>query len=289
VKTEPFGRRKYLVDIIVRCCGQPELTDACVFSIFANTPHELFRLTVVENEGPMGDDDWSRYNPSGKAAAHLFCRYGDQDDPWERAQYVQLPTNMGAVRASNVGFMLSYLSPAQFVLIMDNDARIPNGDKDWLERWLKHFDDPEVGAAGATSDRVAGYQQIQATPETYQKEWQNQKSGDHGETGPIFVPWLISFACMYRKEAMAKIVNPAGLWDERFEPGNSEDIDASLRLREAGYKCALAADIYIHHDMSKTFTANFDFGELLKTNHAKLVKKWGQDKLTAMGVTISYE
>jgi hypothetical protein len=41
--------------------------------------------------------------------------------------------------------------------------------------------------------------------------------------------------------------------------------------------------------MSATFTKNFDFGELLKTNHAKLVKKWGQEKLTAMGVAISYE
>jgi GT2 family glycosyltransferase len=207
----------------------------------------------------------------------------------ERIQYVCLPTNMGAVRASNVGFMLSYLSPAQFILILDNDARIPDGDKDWLERWMKHFDDSIVGAAGATSDRVAGYQQIFKVPETYLKEWINHKSGDHGETGPIFVPWLISFACMYRKEAMAKIADPRGLWDERFEPGNSEDIDASLRLREAGYKCALSSDIYVHHDMSATFTKNFDFGELLKTNHAKLVKKWGQEKLTAMGVAISYE
>ena len=286
MKTEPFGRRKYPVDIIVRCCGQMELTQSCVGSIVRNTAASLYRLTIVENM-PEGLLHKVTMTPDVPIPLNASTMLGMDNGEW--FQYVRLATNMGAVRASNVGFMLSYLSPAEFILILDNDARIPDGDKDWLERWMKHFDDPEVGAAGATSDRVAGYQQIQRTPETYLKEWVNTKSGDHGETAPIFVPWLISFACMYRKEAMAKIVNPRGLWDERFEPGNSEDVDASLRLREAGYKCALAHDIYVHHDMSKTFTANFDFGELLKTNHAKLVKKWGQEKLNKMGVTISYE
>ncbi len=285
-KAEPFGRRKYPVDIVVRCYKSIELTSACVDSIVANTDPALYRLTIVENmpECPTRKELLTNDVPFPATAGVLV---GMDNGEW--FQYVRLPANMGAVRASNVGFMLSYLSPAQFILILDNDARIPDGDKDWLERWMRHFDDPEVGAAGATSDRVAGYQQILKVPEVYLKEWQNPKSGDHGETGPIFVPWLISFACMYRKEAMAKIADPCGLWDERFEPGNSEDIDASLRLREAGYKCALSSDIYVHHDMSATFTKNFDFGELLRTNHAKLVKKWGQEKLTKMGVAISYE
>ena len=281
-KQEPFGRRKYPVDIIVRCYQQRDMTETCVASVVKNTDAKLYRLTVVENAPPTDE-------LRGLWIEAEWHTIGFERPFNEYVQYVCLATNMGAVRASNVGFMLSYLSPAQFILILDNDARIPDGDKDWLERWMKHFDDPEVGAAGATSDRVAGYQQILKVPEVYLKEWQNPKSGDHGETGPIFVPWLISFACMYRKEAMAKIADPCGLWDERFEPGNSEDIDASLRLREAGYKCALASDIYVHHDMSATFTKNFDFGELLRTNHAKLVKKWGQEKLTAMGVAISYE
>jgi len=220
-----------------------------------------------------------------------------------------LDENMGAVRATNAGLMLSMLNPSEFVLVLDDDTEIPKGDVEWLDRWLKHFDDPKVGAAGATTDYVAGAQNIEVCPETYDKAWKDEKTGAQGMEGPVFAPFLISFACMYRKSALKKMYAPSighegialaekseaplarsFLWDERFEPGNSEDIDVSVRLRLAGYQLKIARDVYIHHKGSQTFKGvEGGFDALLEANRQKMVEKWGIEILSKLHLAAPQE
>lgn len=193
--------------------------------------------------------------------------------------YVSLPFNHGSVRAINIGIQHAMLSTAPYILLLDNDTEIPSGDTGWLERWLKYFDDPKVGAAGAVSDYVSGMQYVENVPDRYTKAF--EEGGKQHPKDPTEAPLLVSFAMMLRKEA----VKQCGLWDEQYEPGNYEDYDYSIRLRDAGWKLVVADSVWIHHKGSQTF-GKMGFQNLLDTNGRKFVNKWGVDKLRQMGIQV---
>jgi len=138
------------------------------------------------------------------------------------------------------------------------------------------LDDQTVGAAGAVTDYVSGYQNCELLPDTYTREWEETTDAGttHGIKGNVELPVLVSFAMMIRKS----VINEIGAFDELYEPGNHEDYDYSLMIRQAGYKCVIANSVWIHHKGSQTFS-KFDFAELLNINGRKLVGKWGIETL----------
>jgi GT2 family glycosyltransferase len=200
-----------------------------------------------------------------------------------QANFIHLPFNHGSVRAINLGLALSMFSPAEFVLLLDNDTEIPAGDKTWLGRFISYFDDPEVAAAGAVTNYVSGYQNVDVCPDTFMRDWQDKERPEAGGVkGPVALPVLVSFAMMIRKSAFMA----TGFFDELYEPGNHEDYDYTLRLRQNGHKCVIANSVWIHHRGSQTFK-RFDFNELLATNGRKLVEKWGENTLAEMGLMVN--
>lgn len=249
-------RESYAVDVLVRGWGQTGLTRELLASLYANTPAPTFQVIYVDNGSPVEE------------ATGLL-----QDFP--RVTVVRLPFNHGSVRAINVGLQLAKFSDAPLVLLLDNDTKIPPGDLTWLERLAGYFDDPAVGAAGCVSDYVSGNQHVDAVPDRFTKDC------EEGKKAPTELPVLVSFAMMMRKDAVLK----CGLLDEDFEPGNYEDYDYTLRIREAGYKLVLADSVWLHHKGSQTF-GKMDFKALLDTNQEKFVNKWGVEKLDSMGIRV---
>lgn len=258
-----YRRPDYPVDILVRGYENVALTAACLSSIRRNTDPELYQLTYVDN----GSDHPNFYQLVKNNPA---------------AQFVRLPFNHGSVRAINCGLLMALQSPSEFVLLLDNDTEIPNGDTEWLTRWLAYFDDPTVGAVGAVTDYVSGSQQAEQAPDTYTRDWQ-EENGRAGVKTPPDMPILVSFAVMIRKQAIQEV----GLFDERYEPGMSEDYDVSLRLRKAGWRCIVGKSIWIKHVGSQTF-GKMGFNEILQANYAKLVEKWGVDELAALGIEVRH-
>lgn len=183
------------------------------------------------------------------------------------------------MRAINIGLQLSLLSPAPYILLMDNDTQIPEGDTNWLQRFIKYFDDPKVGAAGAVTEYVWGVQHVEKVTDRFQKDFK-EDNGTEGKKDPTVQPLLASFAMMLRKEAVEQV----GLWDERFEPGMGEDYDYSIRLRKNGWKLVVADSVYIHHKGSQTF-GKMGFDDLLKTAYRKLNDKYGENTMRNMGLT----
>lgn len=253
-------RRDYEVDILIRGWENLDLTKRCLHSIIAYTEQPTYQITYVDN----GSENIEK----------LVAQY-------DMVNYVLLPFNHGSVRAINLGLMMSLLSPSKYVLLLDNDTEIPKGDTTWLQRFVSYFEDEKVGAVGAVSDYVSGFQHADKVPDVYQKAWTNEETKEQGLGDNPEMPLLVSFAMMIRKEAIETI----GIFDETFEPGNCEDYDYTLRLREAGYKCLVANSVWVHHKGSQTF-GKFNFPQLLQTNTNKLVNKWGVSKLRTMGLQI---
>lgn len=151
---------------------------------------------------------------------------------------------------------------APFVMFLNDDTFLPVNQRLWVNRLLQHFIDPKVGAVGPSSNVVMGLQNI----------FQNI-------TPTIFeVKYLIGFCMLVKREAVEK----AGGIDTSLPGG--DDLDLSIRLRQAGYKLIVDRDVFLYHHGFKT--GNRIYGDvqkmngwnsyemLEKTNHA-LIKKHG--------------
>lgn len=253
-------RIDYDVDILVRGFNNLDQTQALIKSIMGHTDPKRYHLTYVDNGSQKHPADVLRELPVNYTL-------------------VRLPFNHGSVRAINAGLALAFLSPAPYVLLMDNDTQIPDGDSNWLDRWVGLFEEDEkLASAGAVSNYVSGLQQCESVIDLYMKDWKVDGEGE-GVKIPIDMPLLVSFACMYRKKAMLEV----GAFDERFEPGNCEDYDYTLRLRKKGWRNIVANSVWIHHKGSQTF-GGMDFQALLDTNFQKLVDKWTVAGLESLGV-----
>lgn len=256
-------RRDYEVDILIRGWGNTALTKKLLYSLIHQTDLSRVHITYVDNGSPRDD-----------LTSLLLTYRGDY------LTYVALPFNHGSVRAINVGLALAAMSPAPYVLLLDNDTHIPNGDLTWLDRWLSYFEDEQVGAAGAVSDYTSGWQNCESNPDVFQKDW--EADGQAGTKEPPNLPILVSFAMMLRKAAIRQV----GLFDEQFEPGNCEDYDYTLRLMDAGWKNIVANSVWIHHEGSQTF-GPMGLMELVNKNMHKLVAKYGVAKLAEMGIQVN--
>lgn len=255
-------RREYEVDVLVRGHGNLDLTRQCLNSLLRNTDQSRIHITYVDNGSDRAE------------LLELIKVYHEQC-----IQFVALPFNHGSVRAINVGLSLASLSSAPYVLLLDNDTEIPQDDKDWLDRWLTYFEDEHVGAAGAVSDYVSGYQNCEANPDLYQKEWEIEGEG-RGFKEPPRLPCLVSFALMLRKSAVFEV----GMFDEQFEPKNWEDYDYTVRMMDAGYKNVIANSVWVHHRGQNKDTAMQE--ESLVLNQAKFIQKYGVEGLAQRGLRI---
>lgn len=180
--------------------------------------------------------------------------------------------NRGAVSATNSGITAAMAvreHDGRPVIIMDNDAYVPEGDTGWLDRWLAALQDapPQTGAMGATSDMVNPPQQVLYAPDTYTAKFEN------GEKVAPAAPQFVSFAVMIKRQVLAQ----CGLWDERYNPGNYEDTDYSITIRQAGWEIRVAQSVYMHHDGHQTFGT--DLQPLLNANMQKMIEKWGIGRL----------
>lgn len=240
------------VDILIRGWGNVPLTRALINSILANTQDVAYQIIYVDNGSPVDE------------IAGLLTAF-------PTITVVRLPFNHGSVRGINVGLQLSMLSDSTYVLLMDNDTEVPTGDVHWLKRWVSYFErDEKVAAAGAVSDYVSAGQHADNVPDRFTNTPLSEQN------------FTISFACMYRKSAMDAI---GLIFDERFDPGNCEDVDYSIRLINAGWKNIIAESVWIKHHGSQTFSY-LDMDALMERKKQALVDKWSAEALDKLGIVV---
>ncbi len=267
-KPVQFGGENFVSRSTARVCalvrgwGNVEKTARALSGLRTNHSPEDLRIIYVDNGSEVND----------------FNRLTVQ---FEDVEFVRFPNNLGSCRGINAGMVLAAMEPHEFVILMDNDAAPPVEDPKWLDRWIACFKDPVVGCAGAVTDYVIGRQHAEACPETYMRAF-SREDGAQGTRGMPRIPTVVSFAVMFRRSALEAV---GWLADERFEPGNFEDTDLSLRVREAGWEVVVAQSVWIHHEGSQTFN-NYDFEGLLEGNTEKLVEKYGASRLELLDIEV---
>jgi hypothetical protein len=150
---------------------------------------------------------------------------------------------------------------------------VPPGALDLL---IAKLDDPDVGLAGPTTNRIGNEAEIEVPYDawggllSFSAERARRKQGSSFE-----IPTVTMFCLAMRRDAFERI----GPLDEQFEVGMLEDDDYSLRAAQAGYRLLCADDAFVHHFGETSFGKLVPSGEyrrILDANQRRFEQKWGR-------------
>lgn len=233
------------VAIIVPLWNQVTFTKKFIQSLYEKTEHKDFTLILIDN------------NSTDKTPKYLKMI----EKVYKNLHIITLPENTGYVGGINKGleFIDKSKDKPQYVLFGNNDVEVT--DK-WLEKMLGYFKEYEdLGGLGPISNNVAGPQHV---------TW-NDRFGEKLQT----VKYIIGFWALFPFAVVEKV----GKLDDRFGMGFSDDIDYSIRVREAGYALGIARDTMILHHGSASYKQLHNaeaYKKDLEEKHAKLIEKWGE-------------
>jgi GT2 family glycosyltransferase len=242
------------VSIVIPAFNQLEYCRACIASIIEQTRRE-YRLILVDNGSTDG--------------------VGEFFDSIPGAVVVHAEQNRGFAGGVNLG-----LGQAEgHVVVLNSDTLVSPGWLARLEAALLSAGD--IGMAGPRTNNAPGPQQVPRLALRNQEEinaFAEKLAHDHAGRVREAVREavrLVGFCMLIREEALRDV----GRFDESYGIGNYEDDDYCWRLREAGYRMVIADDAFVYHHGGRTFAGmGYDdesFRELLETNRARFLGKWG--------------
>ena len=225
------------------------MTAQCINSIRQTTPEELREIIVVDNASTDGSVEWLQEQPD------VILQTNDE--------------NHGFPKGCNEGIALA--SKDSDIFLLNNDTVLPPNALFWLQIGL--YESELVGATGSRSNYVSNDQMIEAEftspAEVLDYAVKNNIPMEYPYEPKVY---LVGFALLMKRTVLDQI----GLLDERFSPGNAEDLDICLRIRAAGYDSILCHNSTILHFGSQSFQQMGDeYKELMLSNIDKLCDKYG--------------
>ncbi len=234
------------VSIVLAAYNALQYTKACLQSIikYTDVPYEL---VLVDNGSSDGTREYFNTFPG--------------------ARIIHNRTNLGFSRGYNQGIRAG---SGDYFLLINNDCIVSSN---WLGNLITCAKgNPEIGMVGPRGNHINGIQRID-------KEFENTQdfhkfAGRFNRPDPskwFEVKKLVGFCILIKREAIAKV----GYFDESYGIGTHEDIDYSIRAKQAGFKLFCAGDVFVYHFSHRTFLANnIDLLELYHRNKAIFKQKW---------------
>lgn len=149
-----------------------------------------------------------------------------------------------------------------YIVFLNDDTYIPMSSAGWLYQLMQSFADPKVAAVGPSSNCVMGVQNIWVpSPAEFNVE----------------VNMLIGFCMMVRREALDAV----GGVDDTM-PNHGDDLDLSIRFREAGYKLICNKSVFVYHHGFKTgqreHGSEWNSVQMTERTNQHLIRKHGLKK-----------
>ncbi|MCL5267267.1 MAG: glycosyltransferase [Bacteroidetes bacterium] len=238
-----------LTSIVILTYNQLDYTKITIDSLRRHTksPYEII---VVDNASSDGTVEYL------KAQKDIRAIFNEE--------------NLGFPAGCNQGIEIA---KGDYIVLLNNDVVVTN---DWLEGLIECSEaDTRVGIVGPMTNWISGFQleknisykkvsQMPAFAGKYRRK--NRKRW-------IEVPRIAGFCMLIKREVVEKI----GGLDTIFGIGNCEDDDFCLRSKLAGFKVALAGDVFIHHFGSKSFSQRGidTYLDVVSSKEKIFQEKWG--------------
>lgn len=163
------------------------------------------------------------------------------------------------------------------IYLLNSDTVLPYNALFWLKMGL--YENDNVGSTGSVTNYAANGQNVILTGMKSLDEYisYGQQTNVLMDFPYKYKTFLIGFSLLIKRS----VLNEVGLLDERFNPGNSEDVDLGFRILKYGKLNVLCLNSFVFHYGSRSFAelqkSGQDYGDLLKKNDAKLQEKLGFD------------
>jgi GT2 family glycosyltransferase len=205
----------------------------------------------------------------------------------QRIQVIRHEDSKGYTKSANAGLAIS---DAQVSVILNSDTEVSEG---WLSKILAHFRSSEnIGIVGVLSN-AAGHQSIprnswkteserlslqspiNSLPEDFSLETLNHHLEKHIPKKILWSSLVHGFCFSIRRETLENV----GLFDEElFGRGYGEENDYCIRASNAGWGLAIAADTYVWHHKSGSFS-EVERTKLIKKGSRILEIKHGEQRI----------
>jgi SAM-dependent methyltransferase len=230
------------IDIIIPTWNNPGYFHPCMQSILATGVLEGLARVIVVNNG-----DQKLAEELG-AIKNVLVLDAPRNEMGEKE-------NLGWEGGLKLGLQHS---TAPFVVFQNDDTFIPKSSYLIYQRMLSHFVDESVAAVGPSSTVVMG----------------SQCTFNPGNPRNVAsVPFLIFFTVMIRRSDLDAV----GGVDDRLPGG--DDIDLSIRLRQAGKKLLVDPFSFLIHHGFKTgervHGADWNSAQMTERTNTALIKKHG--------------
>lgn len=248
-----------LASVVVLCHDQLPFTRLCLESVLRHT-RRPFELVVVDNGSAA---DTGRYLDDVKA----------RPEP-HRVVVVRNGSNRGYPAGCNQGLAATR---GGTVVLLNNDVVVTAG---WLDGLLAHFAGPggeRLGMVGPVSNFVADPQRVPVDYEDAGGLARFAEARRRAFAGSAVPADRLSGFCLAVRR---RLIDAVGGLDERYGLGLFDDDDWCLRARDAGFRLAVAPDVFVHHFGGRTFRGlGLDVRECLRANYDVFRDKWGDERL----------
>ncbi len=255
----PAFDKSSVIDIIVPVYKGYDETIACINSINVaenSTPSQLIVINDQSPDGRLG------FKLQAMAKEKLFT-------------LIENPKNLGFVSTANIGLSLH---KDRDVILLNSDTEVYDG---WLDRMIAiSKKDNNIATVTPFSNNAT----ICSFPEFNHDNLLNpnihpaQLDKLFATLNPnqsVDLPTAHGFCMLIKREVLQSI----GYLDEKtWQKGYGEENDFCLRAASLGWRHVLAANVFVQHHGSVSFTGSKN--ELLETNLAKLNKKYPDYPIT---------
>lgn len=233
-----------MTSIIVLNYKRPELTIQCLESIVLST-RVPYRVILVDNGSPQEQFEMV-------LNSEVFM------NPKLEIHTIRNQDNKGFPKANNQGIKLGQKLGSDYFMLLNNDTLVTDR---WLKKMIEIYEaydkigmvGPKTNPPGWASNpkvraqlskyREKFYEAFRHSLEMYANEFDQRK-------GFNFTDFLAFYCVLISDE----IIEEIGLLNEVFGLGTWEDDDYCERVKNAGYRLAVARNVYIHHIRNQTLS-----------------------------------
>lgn len=229
------------VSIVVPVYNALEYARGCIDSIYAAKTALPFEVIVVDNGSNADVAAWLAAE-SSRRPNFRFLRF---DQP------------LGFPRAANEG---ACVARHELLVLLNSDTVVFDH---WLDLLATALDQDRAIAAPVTNRYGHDTQMDVWAPAVDVALGREYAAGIHHRAVVEEPQRLVFFCVMIRRSLWSELT---GL-DETYGPGNYDDDDFCLRARLAGYRLAVARNVFVFHHERRTFDENrIDHGEAMARN-----------------------
>ncbi|MDD5649602.1 MAG: glycosyltransferase [Candidatus Nanoarchaeia archaeon] len=247
------------VSIIIPVHNQWELLEKCVKTILEKSNTKDFQIVLINDGSDLETSNFCQLLFDSKIVQ----------------KYIKNPVSKGFTESCNQGILES--KNFEYVCLLNSDTQIVT--QNWLEKittyWASH---KQIGCMGVLSNcattQSVGKSCVNDTEiDTYGNWVTSLSERRYPETA------FVNGFCFFISYNIIKVI---GLLDTRVFPHYGSEDDYVLKIRQRGYKLAIADDVYVYHRSNQSYKGKRDV--LVKYSYPTLLKKWGQRLIQQNGV-----